>query len=233
MANGWLTHPAALGKPTGAAIAANGWPRLALMAKGFRIVARRYRTKLGEIDLIARRGDLVLIVEVKARTTLVEAMEAIAHESERRIEGAADLWLVAAAGLCETVGALRHGGGAALALAGACRECLSRRVRDDTLPPIGRVTRIGRPPCGCVVSFCTGHGLVSAVVSKRKRDSRMASAMIASCMAKLAPMQTRGPAPNGRYWKRSILSRFPGWKRSGMKASGRPTACGGDAPSTA
>ena len=47
---------------------------LMLMAKGFRIVARRYRTKLGEIDLIARRGDLVLIVEVKARPTLIAAM---------------------------------------------------------------------------------------------------------------------------------------------------------------
>ena len=66
---------------------------LALMFKGYRIVARRYRTKLGEIDLIARRRDLVLIVEVKARKTLMEAMEAIAYESERRIEGAADLWL--------------------------------------------------------------------------------------------------------------------------------------------
>lgn len=66
---------------------------VALMAKGFRIVARRYRTKLGEIDLIARRGDLVLIVEVKARKTLIEAMDAIRRESERRIEGAADLWL--------------------------------------------------------------------------------------------------------------------------------------------
>lgn len=65
----------------------------ALRLKGFRILARRYRTKLGEIDLIARRGDLVLIVEVKARPTLIEAMEAIARESERRIEGAADLWL--------------------------------------------------------------------------------------------------------------------------------------------
>ncbi len=65
----------------------------ALMAKGFRILARRYRTKLGEIDLIARRGDLVLIVEVKARRTLQEAMEAIAYTAERRIEGAADLWL--------------------------------------------------------------------------------------------------------------------------------------------
>ncbi len=65
----------------------------ALMLKGYRIVARRYRTKLGEIDLIARRGDLVLIVEVKARPTLMAAMEALAHESERRIEGAADMWL--------------------------------------------------------------------------------------------------------------------------------------------
>jgi putative endonuclease len=65
----------------------------ALMAKGFRILARRYRTRLGEIDLIARRGDLVLIVEVKSRRTLKEAMEAIAGNSERRIEAAADLWL--------------------------------------------------------------------------------------------------------------------------------------------
>ncbi len=66
---------------------------LALMLKGYRIVARRYRTKLGEIDLIARRGDLVLIVEVKVRPTLIEAMEAVARLSERRIEAAADLWL--------------------------------------------------------------------------------------------------------------------------------------------
>jgi putative endonuclease len=66
---------------------------LALMLKGYRIVARRYRTRLGEIDLIARRGDLVLIVEVKVRPTLVEAMEAIGRVSERRIEAAADVWL--------------------------------------------------------------------------------------------------------------------------------------------
>ena len=67
---------------------------LALMLKGYRIVERRYRTKLGEIDLIARRGDLVLIVEVKVRSTLVQAMEAIGRMSERRIAAAADLWLM-------------------------------------------------------------------------------------------------------------------------------------------
>lgn len=66
---------------------------LALMIKGYRVVARRYKTRLGEIDLIARRGDLVLIVEVKVRPTLIQAMEAISHMSERRIEAAADLWL--------------------------------------------------------------------------------------------------------------------------------------------
>jgi putative endonuclease len=66
---------------------------LALILKGYRIVARRYRTKLGEIDLIARRGDLDLIVEVKVRATLIEAMDAIARQSERRIEAATDLWL--------------------------------------------------------------------------------------------------------------------------------------------
>lgn len=67
---------------------------LALTVKGYRIVARRYRTRLGEIDLIARRGTLVLIVEVKVRPTLEQAMEAIGRMSERRIDAAADLWLM-------------------------------------------------------------------------------------------------------------------------------------------
>lgn len=66
---------------------------MALMAKGYRIVARRYRTKLGEIDLIARRGDLIAVIEVKARPTLASAMEAIGRESAHRIEGATDMWL--------------------------------------------------------------------------------------------------------------------------------------------
>ncbi|MCQ8784294.1 YraN family protein [Mangrovibrevibacter kandeliae] len=66
---------------------------LALRLKLYRIVARRFRTRLGEIDLIARRGDLVAIVEVKARPTLMEAMDAVGPLAQRRIEAAADLWL--------------------------------------------------------------------------------------------------------------------------------------------
>ncbi|MDZ5697284.1 YraN family protein [Chelativorans sp. M5D2P16] len=66
---------------------------LALMLKGYRIVARRFRTPLGEIDLIARRGRLIAIVEVKARPTLEQAMEAVGPFAQKRIDGAADLWL--------------------------------------------------------------------------------------------------------------------------------------------
>lgn len=66
---------------------------LALILKGYRIVALRHRTRLGEIDIIARRGDLVAVIEVKARPTLVEAMEAVSASAQRRIENSADLWL--------------------------------------------------------------------------------------------------------------------------------------------
>ncbi|MER8748470.1 YraN family protein [Mesorhizobium sp. M1050] len=65
----------------------------ALVLKGYRILARRHRTRCGERPRSAGGGDGVLCGEVKARRTLMEAMEAIGHESERRIEGAADIWL--------------------------------------------------------------------------------------------------------------------------------------------
>lgn len=66
---------------------------LFLMLKGYRIVARNWKTRSGEIDIIARRGSLVLIVEVKARATLEAAMEAVGPFALRRIEAAGDLWL--------------------------------------------------------------------------------------------------------------------------------------------
>jgi len=66
---------------------------LLLLAKGFRPVARRYRTPLGEIDLIVRRGRVIAFVEVKARGTRDEALDSVGRQSERRIVDAADLWL--------------------------------------------------------------------------------------------------------------------------------------------
>ena len=66
---------------------------LALMLKGYRIVARRFRTKAGEVDLIARRGDLVALVEVKARAGEREAIDAVTANASRRIAAAGDIWL--------------------------------------------------------------------------------------------------------------------------------------------
>jgi putative endonuclease len=66
---------------------------LFLMLKGYRIIARRYKTKLGEVDIIARRKDIVAMVEVKARGTLLEAMDAVDFSSMHRIEAAGDIWL--------------------------------------------------------------------------------------------------------------------------------------------
>ncbi|MGH6716380.1 MAG: YraN family protein [Bradyrhizobium sp.] len=66
-----------------------------LMAKGYRILARRFRTPHGEIDIIARRRNLVAFVEVKARATLDEAAFAISPRQKARIIDAAQAWLVA------------------------------------------------------------------------------------------------------------------------------------------
>lgn len=65
----------------------------ALRFKGYRIVAMRFKTKVGEVDIIARKRDLIIMVEVKARSTLIEAMDAITPSAMRRIEAAGDIWL--------------------------------------------------------------------------------------------------------------------------------------------
>jgi putative endonuclease len=65
----------------------------ALRLKGWRIVAKRYRSPLGEIDLIARRGNLIAMVEVKARSSFRGAMDSVTPAAQKRIMGSADLWL--------------------------------------------------------------------------------------------------------------------------------------------
>ena len=48
-----------------------------LIAKGYRILARRFRTPVGEIDIVAGRRNTLVFVEVKARHTLDDAAEAV------------------------------------------------------------------------------------------------------------------------------------------------------------
>ena len=64
-----------------------------LMAKGFRIVARRWRCPAGEIDIVAKRGNLLIFVEVKAREKLADAAYSVTERQQRRIAAAAAGWL--------------------------------------------------------------------------------------------------------------------------------------------
>jgi putative endonuclease len=66
-----------------------------LIAKGYRIVARRWKSPVGEIDIVARRRGTLIFVEVKARERLDDAAEAVISRQQRRIIAAAEAWLAA------------------------------------------------------------------------------------------------------------------------------------------
>lgn len=66
-----------------------------LMAKGYRVLARRFKTPHGEIDLIVKRRALVAFVEVKARARLDDAAYAVTPRQQQRIIAAAEVWLAA------------------------------------------------------------------------------------------------------------------------------------------
>lgn len=72
-------------------LAAETWASLWLRLKGYRILARRARTPAGEIDLVARRGDVLVAVEVKARPSLDAAVDAVSLRQRLRIARALDL----------------------------------------------------------------------------------------------------------------------------------------------
>jgi putative endonuclease len=66
---------------------------LYLRCKGYRIVARRFQVKGGEIDIIARRGDALVFVEVKLRSSLESARIAIEPAKRQRMSRAARVFL--------------------------------------------------------------------------------------------------------------------------------------------
>lgn len=73
-------------------LSAERWASLYLRLKGYRILERRYRAPVGEIDLIVRRRDVIAFVEVKARTARLDAIESVGPKSRRRIIATASHW---------------------------------------------------------------------------------------------------------------------------------------------
>jgi putative endonuclease len=64
-----------------------------LIAKGFRILAGRWKSPVGEIDIVARRRSLLIFVEVKARPNVEEAAWSVTERQRGRIVAAAEAWL--------------------------------------------------------------------------------------------------------------------------------------------
>jgi len=80
--------------------AAESWGRWAerlcvwrLRLAGWRILARGYRMPVGEIDIIARRRGILALIEVKARSSWINAAESITPRQQRRIGQAARLFI--------------------------------------------------------------------------------------------------------------------------------------------
>ena len=64
-----------------------------LRLRGWRIIARDWRCPAGEIDILARRGRILAVIEVKARRDFATAITAIAPRQRRRIARAAEAFL--------------------------------------------------------------------------------------------------------------------------------------------
>ena len=66
---------------------------LLLRIKGYRILARRFRSGQGEVDLIAARGRSLAFIEVKFRISRDAAIEAVGGRQRRRIQAASNAFL--------------------------------------------------------------------------------------------------------------------------------------------
>ena len=64
-----------------------------LRAKGYSLLARRFKSPSGEVDLVMRKGDVTAFIEVKARKSHDEAIISVTDYQARRISGAASHWM--------------------------------------------------------------------------------------------------------------------------------------------
>lgn len=88
-----MTRPVERRRREAAGRAAEALAATLLRLKGFRILARRFRSPVGEIDIVARRGRLVAFVEVKVRGDFATAGESVGPRQQGRIARAAGAFL--------------------------------------------------------------------------------------------------------------------------------------------
>ena len=69
------------------------WAALYLFLRGYRVIARRVKTPVGELDLIAQRRGVTVFVEVKSRSFSHQEEAALLAVNRRRIVRAAQFWL--------------------------------------------------------------------------------------------------------------------------------------------
>lgn len=74
-------------------IAAEHLAAIFLRFKGYRVLARRYKTPVGEIDLIVCRKNMLVFVEVKERSNIISALESVTPHMKKRITRAAHYYL--------------------------------------------------------------------------------------------------------------------------------------------
>jgi putative endonuclease len=65
----------------------------AMRCKGYRLLAKRYKTPMGEIDLIMRRGNTTAFIEVKKRESIDAAIFSVSRWQAKRIGAAAKSWI--------------------------------------------------------------------------------------------------------------------------------------------
>lgn len=88
---------------------AEGWGRRAetvaawwLRLKGYRVLAQRVRTPVGEVDLVVRRGRCLVFVEVKARLDVASAAASLTYANRRRVFRASNALLARFGKGCES-----------------------------------------------------------------------------------------------------------------------------------
>lgn len=64
-----------------------------MIVRGYRILDMRYKTPVGEIDIVAKRGRRIAFIEVKRRASLDDALASVTPRLQDRVARAAALWL--------------------------------------------------------------------------------------------------------------------------------------------